>query len=1403
MPLAVRWQRLRAAYRVCNLATHHVLGFTLKLALVLYFAFGILFLSLRYLVLPNIDHYKADIEKLASQALGNPVTIDRIYASWTGLHPTLFLGDMRLRDKAGHQVLALPSVSATLSWWSVATLNVRFRSLELIRPNLDVRRAEDGKLYAAGVYIDLDRKGDGQGADWLLAQQEIVIREGRLDWTDRLRGKPTLSLNNMNLVLRNQWRRHRVALQATPSQGTGAPGGTGADLGGPDLAGPGLDRPEQVGPNLGGPIDVRADFVHPTFAQRPSDVRLWQGEIYADVQKADLAAWKTHVNYPLDVRAATGSVRAWVRLDHAKLAAFTADVGLQDVTVTLAPGLPALDLEQVQGRISAREEIPAALQNGQPAFGALGHAVTLTNFSLKTRDGLVMAPTNLSERFAAATKKSPERMEVSASVLDLQVLAALAAHLPLSAQQRQVLADVEPTGKLLDVTATWYGAYPALNTYLIKGRLDHLGMKPRAARLPVPKTAHAPAVRGMPALPGFDGLSGILEASEKGGNFTLDADQSVLRMPDYFTDANMPFDRLNGKFRWSFDGNERLKVEVDNLVFSQDGLTGSLTGKHVVPLDGKSAGVADFTGKLDGFDVKKIGRYLPVATPEHLRHWLTGALEEGRADDVHLRLRGDLAHFPFAAGGVSDKNRGEFKIGGRIHDGRLNYDPGFYAKDGKSPLWPVADKIKGSFLFEGVRMEIRGDTAVTGNVALANVKAVIPDLAIHDSMLEIDGTALGAMQDYVHYVAASPVLEWIGHFTDETTATGNAKLGLSLRLPLASMHDSKVQGVLQLLGNDVTLWHDMPPVLGATGKIEFNEKGVSLNGLSGTFVGGPVAVSGGSQRDGSIQVRLAGAVTTDGLRKTWPAPEVQRLANHINGSARYSGLVVARDHHYAVTIDSNLAGLGLDFPAPLVKNAADVLPLRVVLSGDAATQVNGNVVMHDDLRIALGAGMSAAYQRQRINKGPWKMLRGGIGVNVPAPEPDSGLALNASLKALNVDHWIDLADHIAGKPDPNAAPQAGAGAGAGTDIAQYVTIDAMAARAGELVLGERKLDNVVAGVTNQKGIWQANVESPQAAGYITWNTSATGQGIGKVTARLSSLIIPSSSANEVKDLLETKVSQAAIPALDIVAERFELFNKPLGRLELQAYNAPASHEWKVSRLSLANADGELKGTGRWVVGKDGQHQSSLNFELDIHNAGKLLDRFGFTDTLRNGKGTLNGDIAWKGLPYAFDIPSLSGQLKLDVTKGQFLKQDPGAAKLLGVLSLQALPRLLKLDFQDVFSEGLAFDGITANAAIQQGMARTDNLKMHGVAATIMMAGTADIANETTNLHVLVMPEVNFGTAPLMYALAVNPVVGLGSFLTQLFLSQPLSKALAYEMQVTGPWKAPVITKIDTRKDAKQ
>ena len=388
-------------------------------------------------------------------------------------------------------------------------------------------------------------------------------------------------------------------------------------------------------------------------------------------------------------------------------------------------------------------------------------------------------------------------------------------------------------------------------------------------------------------------------------------------------------------------------------------------------------------------------------------------------------------------------------------------------------------------------------------------------------------------------------------------------------------------------------------------------------------------------------------------------------------------------------------------------------------------------------------------------------------------------------------------------PEPGSAGQAGAASQIAVDpgLAAYLDPDMVSGRATQLLVMGKKLDNVVMGASHRNNNWQVNLASDQATGYATW--SGNGNDLGLVTARLATLNIPQSAAEDVSDLLEGKGEKVSrIPALDIVAEDFQLFGKKLGKLELNASNVRdnrnahdavnSESQWHISKLSLTNPDAQLRAAGNWVVsGK--KNLSSLTYALDIHNAGNLLERFGFVGVVRGGKGKLDGDLSWKGLPFSLDIPSLSGQLHIDVQNGQFLKVDPGAAKLLGVLNLQALPRRLVLDFRDVFSEGFAFDSIAGTASISQGIATTDNLKMSGVAASVLMNGSADIAKETQQLHLVVIPEVNLGTASVV-ALAINPVIGVGSFLAQLFLRNPLMKSLTFEYNVTGPWSNPVVVK---------
>jgi uncharacterized protein YhdP len=176
---------------------------------------------------------------------------------------------------------------------------------------------------------------------------------------------------------------------------------------------------------------------------------------------------------------------------------------------------------------------------------------------------------------------------------------------------------------------------------------------------------------------------------------------------------------------------------------------------------------------------------------------------------------------------------------------------------------------------------------------------------------------------------------------------------------------------------------------------------------------------------------------------------------------------------------------------------------------------------------------------------------------------------------------------------------------------------------------------------------------------------------------------------------------------------------------------------------------------------------------------------------------MEGQVAWLGSPLTLDYPSMNGNFYINVENGQFLKADPGLAKLLGVLSLQSLPRRLALDFRDVFSEGFSFDFLRGDVTIQTGIAATNNLQMKGVNAAVLMDGKADIAKETQDVKVVVVPEINAGTASLV-ATVINPAIGLGTFLAQLFLRQPLIRAATQEFHIDGTWADPRVTRVDRK-----
>jgi len=1368
-PVAHRWHVLRRAYVRLNLLTHHVLGFCLKCLVLFYLLFCILFLVLRYALLPNIGNYKSDIEHLLGNSIGRQVSIEQISASWQGLRPNLQLQQVAIHDQQGKAALVLPNVSVTVSWLSVFFGQVRFYYLEIDQPELELKRSADGKIYIAGWWLDPNQKGDARGLNWMLTQRQINIKNGLVHWTDEQRGAPVLTLSNVNFAMQNQWQQHKFSFTANPPA------------------------------SLSGPLDVRAHFNHRPFSENISDYRQWKGQLYGDFSKTDLAAWKSYVDYPFEVEQGTGSVRAWLSFDQVRLVDFTADLKLNDVKTWLRKDLQALDLVSVSGRISAQEIISAGnAATANPVsveqLAEVGHQISLTNFTFETRDGMRLPSTTLTEKYLPATKSAKEQLQLSAKFLDLSALASLIERFPMPKAYAGMLKSFEPAGQLSDFSIMLQGAFPALDHYQVKGNFSNLAMKSQSA---------APAVKdeaALPAIPGFTNLTGSIDANEKHGTIQLGSTKLALQLPDYFYVPEMQFDRLEMVAGWEFKGVNQLQVNLARLDLTQDDMQVHLSGTHLLPIvtdKSQPLGLLDLTGSINRFDVKQIDRFLPLGMQADLHTWLANGLEQGHIDDVSIRIKGDLADFPFVKKGLLDQNL--FYVSGKIVDGKINYLPGVLHKDNVNPYWPVLSKIQGKITFDRESMAIDAESGETAGISLTNVKARIPDLLSPDAKLEIDGTAVAPAQDLLHYMVVSPVLEWTGNFTQDTKISGNAKLKLNLDLPLLHIVDAKVSGDVQFAGNDVALIRDLPLLSQVTGHINFNERGLSLNGLKAGFLGGPVAVIGGTQKDGVIRIKADGQLSTDGLRKAYPQIELKRLLARVDGTAPYSAIIQVRGKQTEVWVDSSLQGMALRLPVPLSKAASEALPLHFELTGQSAAPIGG-AAEQNEIKLSLGKVFNARYVRQRTSESsPWKVRSGGIGINVPAPQPVSGLSAYFELASLNVEELQALL------PDHGQVSSSGEGNkslesfGSDVDLSQYIEPDEIAARSVEMSLMGKKLDQVVLGASRNNGVWQANIDSKQITGYLTWSNAD--QGLGYATARLSSLTIPETAANDVVDLLQNKNVHTSIPGLDVIAENVELYGKKLGRLELQAKNVTTSNdvtgnEWQIEKLNLTNPDAELSAQGKWTSGSGKtRSRTTLKYQIDLTNAGKLLERFGYARVISGGKGKLNGEASWAGSPYALDVPTLSGRIQLDLQSGQFLKVEPGAAKLLAVLNLQALPRRLMLDFRDVFSDGFAFDGITGDALIDKGVLNTDNLKMRSVSATVLLSGTADIGQETQNLHVVVVPEVNAGAASVVYGLAVNPVIGLGTFLAQLFLREPLMKAFTFEYQVTGPWKEPNVVKL--------
>lgn len=830
--------------------------------------------------------------------------------------------------------------------------------------------------------------------------------------------------------------------------------------------------------------------------------------------------------------------------------------------------------------------------------------------------------------------------------------------------------------------------------------------------------------------PGFDNVSGQIAGNAQAGTYSIDSHPMSVDLPNLFRDPVLTLERLKAQGSWKKTARGHLLV-LDSAAFANADAVGTAVGRYELRAD--KSGIIDLGLHLTRADGTAVYRYLPKKIGDRTVNWLKAGIKSGYSDNVRLTLRGDVTAFPFVEG------EGVFALEADVKGVVLDYVPG----------WPRIEGIDARVAFRGKEMKITSRQASSVGVALAPVTAVIPDLLHHEEQLHIEGEANGQLQDFIRFANFSPVGERLRGFTDTLTGSGSTRLGLKLHIPLRHSHDTTVAGRLTFL-NDTVFPSGLPRVDQVRGNIDFTRDSLTARGITAQFLGGPLNIDTLTQ-NGLVRILARGRATAAGMAPWLGAPWDARLS----GQTAWRGQVDLLSTGARVRVESELVGLASSLPAPLAK-AADRSMSLVVTS-----QPQDGGQQHE---ILLGNTVGAVWQKGADDRFARSEIRFGGPATLPG-EP--GLRLAGSGQGLDFSGWLAL---LPGGEADAALPL----------TSMDLSFD------GIDLMGRRYRDVKLQGRT-RSGLLRMVVTGDAVNGVLTYRPA--GAQPARVSAQFKQLTIPERApTNGASAALNMR--GADFPILDLTVDDFRLQSRMMGRLEAVARGAPQG--LVIDRLRLSHPDSLFRMSGVWR--DSGISETNAELSLSVADAGKFLARFGYPDTVKRGSAEIQGNAVWSGSPADFAFPTLAGQLDFKAKEGQFLKVDPGVGKLLGVLSLQALPRRLNLDFRDIFNEGFAFDEMGATLRLTRGVVYSDDFRMRGPSAKVNMSGLVDINQESVQLRMKVIPKLSESVA-VAGALIGGPLAGLGAYAAQKILRDPVEEAISQEYMVTGPWLSPDVARL--------
>ncbi len=767
------------------------------------------------------------------------------------------------------------------------------------------------------------------------------------------------------------------------------------------------------------------------------------------------------------------------------------------------------------------------------------------------------------------------------------------------------------------------------------------------------------------------------------------------------------------------------------------------------------------------------------------------------------------------------------------HDGSIPYSPlvkpnpnpnqPTTALDADKKTWPLVRGVSGSISLDGTSLKLHNMTGVIAQPPSVDMEAShdfqvrIPSLSIANMgapVVVFQAQSSAAANNVLHLVRHTPLAGLLGEQFNTLTTQGTVDVDAQLTIDTATPETTQVNGTLKLSDVALTLSTELPPIEHINASARFKQTGFTVEQAKAQWLDGEVALSGGlDTQDTQQSLRLQGRAHLEKIKQYSPNLMAQALLKHAQGAVDYDLDLNVSPQGVRWGVKADLKETRLSWPGFLDKAAGVALPFSLTRTPTQRSALGQKTVIDRDVwQASLGATVLGPFQgtiERQLQAGAWVMQRGAVALGDDADIniPDSGLGVHITGKAVNLDQIQAELSALPWKSLPASTVE--------TDTEKRLRISKapawlpsmIAVQVDDLTLGHRHYHDIIAGASRSGArgeSWNGNLIAKGINGYLSWTdpSLAAGLGGGQLELKLTELTIPPSELASSKQAL-LDIAPEQVPSVDLNIDKLTLGTFNVGSVALKANNtvrtSAANHQrergWDIAAFSLKRPHIDANAKGLWRQNAEHpQGQVSLDFTLNTDSLGDTLNDLHYDKIIAGAGGEVSGKVAWLGTPFGFDVASLSGNIAGQLGKGRFLKADPGAGRLVGLFSLQNLPRRLSLDFKDTFGEGFAFDKVNLASTIKDGQLTMDSLVINSSLATVSATGKVSLTKETQALRFKVKPEINAGSASVLYMI-INPVLGLSTLAAQWLFKEPLSDSLTVMYDITGPWTKPEVNPV--------